>query len=103
MLDLESFVENNELIINEFHWQKLNSIYSKDEIKEAISNVIVHLPLPLIPITEGDAKADFGNEDDAWSCFLMLMMMEEIKMSDLETLNMDLENIIKGDNNEGNT
>ena len=34
---------------------------------------------------------DFGNEDDAWSCFLMLMMMEEIKMSDLETLNMDLE------------
>ena len=34
---------------------------------------------------------DFGTEDDAWSCFLMLMMMEEIKMSDLETLNMDLE------------
>ena len=34
---------------------------------------------------------DFGNEDDAWSCFLTLMMMEEITMVDLKTLNMDLE------------
>ena len=58
-LDLKSFVKDESLIINEYHWQELNSSYSKDELKYAISDAIEGLPLPLLPITEKDAKDDF--------------------------------------------
>jgi hypothetical protein len=59
MLDLKSHIVNDELIINKFDWQKLNSQYSQDEIKEAISEAITGLPLPLIQISEEEAKKDF--------------------------------------------
>ena len=58
-LDLSSFVIDDELIINKFEWQKLNSSYSQDEIKEAISKVITGLPLPLVQISDEEAKEDF--------------------------------------------
>ena len=57
-LDLSSFVIDDELIINKFEWQKLNSSYSQDEIKEAISKVITGLPLPLVQISDEEAKED---------------------------------------------
>ena len=59
-LDLKSFVKDGSLIIDKYHWQELNSLYSKDELKDAISDAIEGLPLPLLPITENDAKEDFA-------------------------------------------
>ena len=59
MLNLRSFVVNGELIIDKYHWLELNSSYSKQELKDAISDAIDGLPLPLLPITEKEAKKDF--------------------------------------------
>ena len=59
MLNLRSFVVNGELIIDKYHWLELNSSYSKQELKDAISDAIDGLPLPLLPITEKQAKEDF--------------------------------------------
>jgi len=59
MLNLKSYVIDDELIINKFEWQKINSEYSQDEIKQAISDVITGLPLPLVNISDEEAKRDF--------------------------------------------
>jgi len=59
MLDLKSFVINDELVIDKPHWHKLNNSHTQEEIKEAISEVIQDLPLPLENITEEEAKKDF--------------------------------------------
>ena len=59
MLNLKSYVIDEELIINKFEWQKINSKYSQDEIKDAISEVIRNLPLPLVKVSEQEAKEDF--------------------------------------------
>ena len=64
ILDLKRFVEDESLIIDKYHWQELNSSYSKDELKYAISDAIEGLPLPLLPITEEDAKKDFKKLQD---------------------------------------
>ena len=61
MLDLREYVVNDELIIDKYHWLELNSSYSKQELKDAISDAIDGLPLPLLPITEKQAKKDFEN------------------------------------------
>ena len=58
-LNLETFLVDSELVINKYEWQKLNSFHSKDEIKEAISEVITGLPLPLVQISKEEAKEDF--------------------------------------------
>ena len=61
-LDLKSFVTaEKELVIDKYHWQRLNSSYTKQELKDAISDAIEGLPLPLLPITEEEAKEDFDN------------------------------------------
>ena len=52
MLDLRSYIVNDELVIEEPQWHVLNESYSRDEIKEAISEVIQDLPLPLLEFTE---------------------------------------------------
>ena len=59
MLDLKSFVINDELVIDKPHWHRLNNSHTQEEIKEAISKVIQDLPLPLENITEEEAKKDF--------------------------------------------
>ena len=59
MLDLKSFVINDELVIDKPHWHRLNNSHTQEEIKEAISEVIQDLPLPLEKITEEEAKKDF--------------------------------------------
>ena len=56
--NLKGFVKDESLIIDKYHWQKLNSSHSKDELKFAISDAIEGLPLPLLPITEEEAKED---------------------------------------------
>ncbi len=58
-LDFSSFVVDDELVINKFEWQKLNASHSKDEIKVAISKAITGLPLPLVKISEKEAREDF--------------------------------------------
>ena len=61
-LDLKSFVTaKKELVIDKYHWQRLNSSYTKQELKDAISDAIEGLPLPLLPITKEEAKEDFDN------------------------------------------
>ena len=61
-LDLKSFVTaEKELVIDKYHWQRLNSSYTKQELKDAISDAIEGLPLPLLPITKEEAKEDFDN------------------------------------------
>ena len=57
--NLKGFVKDESLIIDKYHWQKLNSSHSTDELKFAISDAIEGLPLPLLPITEEEAKEDF--------------------------------------------
>jgi hypothetical protein len=64
ILDLRSFIKDESLIIDKYHWQELNSSYSKDELKYAISDAIEGLPLPLLPITAEDAKKDFKKMQD---------------------------------------
>ena len=56
MMDLISFVTNDELVIDKPNWYKLKNEYSQQELKDAISDTIEDLPLPLYPITEQDAK-----------------------------------------------
>ena len=59
MLDLKSFVINDELVIDKPHWHRLNNSHTQEEIKEAISEVIQDLPFCLEKITEEEAKKDF--------------------------------------------
>ena len=59
MMDLKSFVTNDELVIDKPNWYKLKNEYSQQELKDAISDTIEDLPLPLYPITEQDAKREF--------------------------------------------
>ena len=59
MMDLKSFVTNDELVIDKPNWYKLKNEYSQQELKDAISDAIEDLPLPLYPITEQDAKQEF--------------------------------------------
>ena len=61
MLDLRSYIVNDELVIEEPQWHVLNESYSRDEIKEAISEVIQDLPLPLLEFTEEEVREDFKN------------------------------------------
>ena len=59
MLDLKSFVVDQELIIDKPNWYKLKNSYDKQELKDAISDVIDDLELPLVKYTEQEAKEDF--------------------------------------------
>ena len=59
MLDLTNFVSNNELIIDKPNWYKLKNEYSQQELKDAISDTIEGLPLPLFKITEKEAERIF--------------------------------------------
>ena len=59
MLDLKSFVVNDELVIDKLQWFQLNNSHTQEEIKEAISEVIQDLPFCLEKITEEEAKKDF--------------------------------------------
>ena len=59
MLDSKSFVVNGELIIDKPHWHQLKNIYTIQELKDAISDAIEGLDLPLVEITEEEAKQDF--------------------------------------------
>ena len=59
MMDLKSFVTNDELVSDKPNWYKLKNEYSQQELKDAISDTIEDLPLPLYPITEQDAKREF--------------------------------------------
>ena len=58
-MNLQQFVTNNELVIDKPNWYKLKNEYSQQELKDAISDAIEDLPLPLYPITEQDAKQEF--------------------------------------------
>ena len=58
-MDLKSFITNNELVIDKPNWYKLKNKYSQQELKDAISDTIEDLPLPLYPITVKDAKQEF--------------------------------------------
>ena len=51
MLDLKSFVMNGELIIDKPHWYQLKNSYDRQELKDAISNAIDDLELPLVKYT----------------------------------------------------
>jgi len=59
MLDLKSFVVNGELIIDKPHWYQLKNSHDRQELKDAISNVIDDLELPLVEFSEEEAKQDF--------------------------------------------
>ena len=59
MLNLKSFIVDDELIIDKPNWYKLKNEYSQQELKDAISDTIEGLPLPLFPITEKEAKEEF--------------------------------------------
>ena len=59
MLDLKSFVVDQELIIDKPHWYQLKNSYDRQELKDAISNAIDDLELPLVKYTEQEAKEDF--------------------------------------------
>ena len=50
-MNLKSFITNDELVIDKPNWYKLKNEYSQQELKDAISDVIEDLPLPLYPIT----------------------------------------------------
>ena len=58
MLNLQSFVVNGELIIDKPHWYQLNNSHDIQELKDAISNAIEGLDLPLVEITEEEAKQE---------------------------------------------
>ena len=58
-MNLKSFITNDELVIDKPNWYKLKNEYSQQELKDAISDAIEDLPLPLYPITEQDAKQEF--------------------------------------------
>lgn len=58
-LELNDFVVNDELVINEKEWENLNNDFSRGEIKYAISEVIKDLPLPYAKISKQEAFDDF--------------------------------------------
>ena len=59
MLDLKSFVVNGELVIDKPHWYQLKNSHDIQELKDAISDTIDDLELPLVKYTEQEAKEDF--------------------------------------------
>jgi len=59
MLDLKSFIVNGELIIDKPHWYQLKNSHDIQELKDAISDAIEGLELPLVKYTEQEAKEDF--------------------------------------------
>jgi hypothetical protein len=59
MLDLKSFIVNGELVIDKGNWYKLKTSHSMEDLKDAISDTIDNLDLPLVKYTEEDAKQDF--------------------------------------------
>ena len=59
MLNLQSFIVDGELIIDKPHWYQLNNAHDRQELKDAISDAIEGLDLPLVDITEEEAKEDF--------------------------------------------
>jgi len=59
MLDLNSFVKDGELVIDKGNWYKLKTSHSMEDLKDAISDTIDNLDLPLVKYTEEDAKQDF--------------------------------------------
>ena len=59
MLDLKSFVVNGELVIDKPHWYQLKNSHDIQELKDAISDTIDDLELPLVKYTEQEAKDDF--------------------------------------------
>lgn len=71
MISLEHFVTNDELAIDKENWQYLKNNCGKDELKQAISDVIKNLPLPYQKITYDDAVNDFNKlrELDSQSLF----------------------------------
>ena len=60
MIDLKSFVVNNELVIDKGNWYKLKTSHSMEDLKNAISDTIEDLPLPLVKYTKQDAKEAFN-------------------------------------------
>ena len=61
MLNLKSFIVNGELIIDKPHWYQLKNSHDIQELKDAISDAIEGLDLPLVEITEEEAKRDFND------------------------------------------
>ena len=59
MLDLKSFVVNGELVIDKPHWYQLKNSHDRQELKDAISDTIDDLEMPLVKYTEQEAKEDF--------------------------------------------
>ena len=59
MLNLKSFVVNDELVIDKGNWYKLKTSHSMEDLKDAISDTIEDLPLPLVKYTKQDAKESF--------------------------------------------
>ena len=59
MLDLKSFVVNGELVIDKPHWYQLKNSHDIQELKDAISDTIDDLEMPLVKYTEQEAKEDF--------------------------------------------
>ena len=58
-LNLKSFISNGELVIDKPNWYKLKNEYSQQELKDAISDTIDNLDLPLVKYTEQEAKENF--------------------------------------------
>ena len=63
MLNLQSFIVDGELIIDKPHWYQLNNAHDRQELKDAISDAIEGLDLPLVDITEEEAKEDFDEKN----------------------------------------
>ena len=66
---VEAMVRGKEIHITEQEWKNLNSSFSKDEIKEMISDAIEDndLPMPLRKITKADAKKAFSELQSLYS------------------------------------
>lgn len=63
MIDLKTLVnDDNEIYVSKSYWKELNEKYSKDEIKQALSDAIeeFQVPLPYKKITEEDALEDYN-------------------------------------------
>ena len=54
MIYLKSFVVNDELVIDKGNWYKLKTSHSMEDLKNAISDTIEDLPLPLVKYTKQD-------------------------------------------------
>ena len=48
MLNLKDFVVNGELVIDKPHWYQLKNSHDIQELKDAISDTIDDLELPLV-------------------------------------------------------